>query len=105
MKRLAYAYAIGLTTCLVSVLLANRHQGGRFTLLFAALLGISSGVAQFVGSRMVDVSMTVASALLSALFVFAEALRSRSCWLRWLGYGLWALLALASLVSFSPPKI
>jgi hypothetical protein len=49
--------------------------------------------------------LAIAAALLSLLFVLAEGLRSRDSWLRWLGYGLWALLAVSSLFWFTPPNI
>lgn len=103
MKRLVYAYLVGLAACVISV--AYRPQVGRWNLLFAAVLGISSRVADAAGSRMVPGYMALAIALLSLLFVLAEALRSRGSWLRWAGYGLCALLAVALLWWFAPPNI
>ena len=49
--------------------------------------------------------MSLAAVLLSVVFVMAEALRTRNSWLRWLGYGLWAVLAIASILWFKPPAI
>jgi Na+(H+)/acetate symporter ActP len=104
MKRLVFAYLIGLAACLISVWVANRPNAGHVNFLFAALLGISSTVAN-VGHQHAASQMTLAAAVLSLLFILAEALRSRDTWTRWLGWGLWALLAVASLFWFRPPNI
>jgi hypothetical protein len=105
MKRLVYAYLVGLAACVISVSLGYRPDVGRWNLLFAAVLGISSRAADAAGRRMAPAYMAVAVALLSSLFALAEALRSRHSWLRWLGYGLWLLLAVASFVWVAPPNI
>lgn len=105
MKRLVYAYVIGLAACLVSIWVAYRPQVGRWNLLFAAVLGISSRLSGSVGHRLAPASMALAVALLSLLFVLAEALRSRDSWVRWVGYGLWVVLAVALLGWFAPPNI
>lgn len=95
MKRLVYAHLIGLAACVVSIWVAYRPQVGRRNLLFAAVLGISSRLSDAAGHRLAPVSMALAIALLSLLFVLAEALRSRGSWVRWLGYGLCVVLAVA----------
>lgn len=103
MKRLVYAYLIGVAACLASVWLAYRPGVGRWNLLFAGVLGISSRVS--AGRPTAPAYIGLAVALLSLLFVLAEALRSRGSWVRWLGYGVWVLLVVASLLWFPPPNI
>jgi hypothetical protein len=105
MKRFVYTYLIGLAACVISISTAYRPKVGRWNLLFAAVLGISSRMADAAGRRMVPAYMALVIALLSSLFVLAEALRSRDSWLRWLGYGLWVLLAVATFVWVAPPNI
>ncbi len=105
MKRLVFAYLIGLAACFISISIANRPHVGHFNHLFWALLGISSAAADVGRQRVAPIHLALAAALLSLLFVLAEAFRSRDSWLRWLGYGLWALLAVASLFWFTPPNI
>jgi len=105
MKRLVFAYLIGLAACFISVCIANRPTAGHVNFLFAALLGISSTVANVGHQHVAPTQMALAAALLSLVFILAEALRSRDTWPRWLGWGLWALLAVASLFWFRPPNI
>lgn len=105
MKRFVFAYLIGLAACFISVSIANRPNARHVNFLFGALLGISSTVANVGHQRMAPTQMALAAALLSLLFILAEALRARDSWPRWLGYGLWALLAVASLFWFTPPNI
>jgi hypothetical protein len=75
--RLLYAYLIGLAACFVSFSVANRPHGGHWNTLFAALLGVSATVANASGQRGMTVPIVFAAALLSLVFVLAEALRSR----------------------------
>lgn len=105
MKRLVYAYLIGLAACFVSISIAYRPQGSYWNILFAALLGISGTAADIFGQQSMTVPMVLAAAVLSLIFVAAEVLRSRGTWLRWVGYGLWVVLAIASFVWFAPPNI
>lgn len=105
MKRFVYAYLIGLAVCLGSVWLAYRPQVGRWNFLFAAILGISSRVADAVGRQWLPLATAFTVALLPSLFMLAEALRSRGSRVRWVGHGLWVLLAVASLWWFPPPNI
>jgi hypothetical protein len=104
MKRLVYAYSIGLATCFISVSIANYRPSGRVSILPGVLLGISSRVVNATGRR-TPAYMALAAALVSSLFVLADALRSRDSWLRWLGYGLWGLIAFASIIWITPPNI
>jgi len=105
MKRLVLAYLIGLTTCFVSVSIANRPTSTHVNLLFGALLGISSSVADAGHQRMGLAHAVLAAFALSLLFVLAETLRSRSSWIRWMGYGLWLVLIVAGLFWFKSPAI
>lgn len=105
MKRLAYAYLIGLGACFTSLSIANRPQVGRWNNLAAAMLGLSASVADSFGLRNLIFPTVVAAAVLSLIFVMAEAFRSREGWLRWAGYALWGLLALSTLWWFRPPPI
>jgi hypothetical protein len=105
MKRLIFAYLIGLAACFISVAVVNRPTAKHVSFLYAALLGISSTAADVGNQRAAASHLALAAALVSLLFVLAEALRSRGSWLRWTGYGLWVLLAFASLFWFSPPSI
>jgi hypothetical protein len=105
-KRLVFAYLIGLAACFVSMSIANRPNANHWSILYAALLGMSSTVADAAQhQRVAPTDWALAAALLSLLFVLVEGLRSRNSWLRWLGYGLWAVLAAASLFWFTPPNI
>ena len=104
--RFIFAYLIGLAACFISLSVANRPHGGHWNLLFAASLGISSMLAGALGQQAMSVvSIVPAVALLSLVFLAAEVLRSRGSWLRWIGYGLWVLLAVATLCWFLPPNI
>ena len=105
MMRLVYAYLIGLAACFISFSVANRPHGGHWNTLFAALLGISATVANAFGQRGMTIPTVLAAAVLSLVFVAAEALRSRGSWLRWTGYALWVLLAVATFWWFAPPNI
>jgi hypothetical protein len=106
MKRLVFAYLIGLAACFVTMSIVNRPSVRHFNMLYWALLGTSSTVADAAQhQRVAPMDLALAAALLSLLFVLAEGLRSRDSWLRWLGYGLWALLAAASLFWSTPPNI
>ncbi len=49
MKRLVYAYLIGLAACVISILVAYRPQAGRWNFLFVAVLGISSRLTGAAG--------------------------------------------------------
>jgi predicted ferric reductase len=104
-KRLIYAYLIGLAACFISFSVANRPHGGHWNTLVAALLGMSATIANAFGQRSMTVPTVFAAAVLSLVFVLAEALRSRSSWLRWAGYALWVLLAVATFWWFAPPNI
>lgn len=103
--RLVYAYLIGLAACSISFSVANRPHGGHWNTLFAALLGMSTTVANAFGQRSMTGPTVFAAALLSLVFVLAEAVRSRGSWLRWAGYALWVLLAIATFWWFAPPNI
>jgi hypothetical protein len=104
--RFVFAYLIGLAACFISVSIAHWPHGSRWNLLFAASLGISSTVAGVLGRQaMSAVSIVPAVAVLSLVFLAAELRRSRGSWLRWIGYGVWALLAVALLWWFPPPNI
>jgi len=103
--RLLYAYLIGLAACFISFSVANRPHGGHWNTLFAALLGMSATVANAFGQRSMTIPTVFAAAVLSLVFVLAEALRSRGSWLRWAGYALWLLLAVATFWWFAPPNI
>jgi hypothetical protein len=103
--RLVYAYAVGLAACFVSFSVANRPHGAHWNILFAALLGMSSTLANAFSERSMTVPTVFAAALLSLIFVLAEALRSRGSWLRWAGYAFWVLLAVATFWWFAPPNI
>ena len=103
--RLVYAYLIGLAACFISFSVANRPSGGHWNTLFAALLGMSVTVANAFGKQSTTVPTVFAAAALSLVFVLAEALRARSSWLRWMGYALWVLLAVATCWWFAPPNI
>jgi hypothetical protein len=105
MKRLVFAYLIGWATCVITIFIANRPNLNHFSFLYFGLLGLSSGAADLRTQRMSPAHLVFAVALISMLFILAEALRSRGSWLRWLGYGLWALLAAAALFWFTPPNI
>lgn len=105
MKRLFFTFLAGLLICAVTLAIANRINGRYVSALYAALLGISSTTGDLANQRAGIVHMSLAAVLLSVVFVVAEALRTRSSWLRWLGYGLWAVLAIASIVWFKPPAI
>ena len=105
MKRLLFAFFGGLLTCAVTAGVVSRISGKYVSALYAALLGISSTTGDAAHQHVGIVHMALAAVLLSAVFVVAEALRSRNSWLRWLGYGLWAVLAIASLLWFKPPAI
>ena len=104
MKRSIFAYLIGLAACFISIAVAN-HPINRISFLYAALLGLSSTAADVGHQRMAPAHLALAAALLSLLFVLAEALRGRQSWLRWPGYGLWLLLVIASVFWFSSPNI
>jgi hypothetical protein len=105
MKRLSFTFLAGLLICAITVGIANRINGRYVSALYAALLGISSTTGDLGNQRAGIVHMALAAVLISAMFVVAEALRLRSSWLRWLGYGLWAVLAIASILWFKPPAI
>ena len=103
--RLVYAYLIGLAACFISSSVASRPNWGHWNTLFAALLGMSATVANALGQRSMTVPTVFAAVVLSLVFVLAEALRARSSWLRWMGYALWVLLAVATFWWFVPPNI
>jgi len=105
MKRLAFSFLAGLLICAVTIGITNRINGRYVSALYAALLGISSTTGDVANQRAGILHMALAAVLLSAVFVVAEALRTRNSWLRWLGYGLWAVLAIASILWFKPPAI
>lgn len=105
MKRLAYAYLVGLAACFISFSVAHRPHAGYWNTLFAALLGISATVAKAFGQQTLTIPTAFAAAVVALVFVLAEALRARRSWLRWVGYGLWGLLAVATLWWFKPPSI
>ena len=105
MKRLFFTFLAGLLTCTVTVGVANWINGKYVSALYAALLGISSTTADAARQHAGAVHMILAAVLLSAVFVLAEVLRLRTSWLRWVGYGLWAVLVIASLLWFKPPAI
>jgi hypothetical protein len=105
LKRLSFAYLGGLAACFISLSIVNRPNAKHINLLYSALLGLSSTAADIGHQRVGPIHVALAAALLSLLFILAEALRSRDSWLRWTGYGLWALLAVASFWWFTPPYI
>ena len=104
-SRLIYAYLIGLAACFISFSIAHRPNAGHCNTLFAALLGISSAIADAFGQRSLVIPTVFAAAVLALVFVIAEILRSRRSWLRWAAYGLWVLLAVATFWWFVPPNI
>jgi hypothetical protein len=105
MKRLVFAYLIGLAACFISIAVVNRPNVKHVSFLYAAMLGVSSTAADLGHHRVGPTHLALAAALVSLLFVLAEGLRARGSWVRWTGYGLWALLAVASLFWFTPPNI
>jgi fucose 4-O-acetylase-like acetyltransferase len=105
MKRLFFTFLAGLLICAVTIGIADRINGRYWSVLYAALLGISSTMGDLAHLRAGTVPMALAGVLLSAVFVVAEVLRSRNSWLRWVGYGFWAVLAIATLLWFKPPVI
>jgi Ca2+/Na+ antiporter len=104
-RRLIYAYLIGLAACFISFSVAHRPHGDHWNTLFAALLGMSATVADLFGQRSLAIPTIFAAAVLALVFVLAEALRARRSWIRWVGYGLWILLAVATFWWFAPPNI
>jgi hypothetical protein len=105
MKRLSFIFLGGLLICAVTVGIVDKTNGRYVSALYAALLGISSTIGDLANQRAGIVHMGFAAVLISAMFVVAEAFRLRRSWLRWLGYGLWAVLAIASILWFKPPAI
>lgn len=104
-RRLVCAYLIGVAACSISIWAANRPQGGHWNILFEALLGMAASVADVFHKSSVNGFFVPAAAVLPLVFVLAEALRSRSSWLRWSGYAVWILLAVATFWWFLPPNI
>jgi hypothetical protein len=106
MKRLFFTFLAGLLTCALTISIANLLGGKYWSSLYAALLGISSTTADMAHQRAAGIgAMALAASLVSVFFVLAEALRSRNSWLRWVGYLLWAMIALASLWWSRSPAI
>jgi len=104
-KRLSFAFLAGLLVCALTMEIARRTNGRYMSTLYAALLGISATIGDVAHQRAGIIQWVLAAVLISTLFAVAEALRSRASWLRWLGYVLWAILAIASLLWFKPPTI
>jgi len=104
LKHLVYAYLIGMAASLLSASIAN--HAAHWNTLFAAILGIASAISgAFSQASLGPASVVMAAALVSVVFLIAEALRSTDSWLRWMGYAIWFLLAVASFVWFVPPNI
>ena len=105
MKRLFYAYLIGLLTCFLTIAIVSRMGARYVSVLYMALLGLSSTAGDIVHQHVGFGYQILAAGLLSCFFLLAEFFRTRDSWLRWFGFGLWLLLIVASLWWFLPPPI